>query len=46
MMTMNFLLTFRSRNENPFLPGLEVYNVLKYAKKNNKEIYYGEKMFG
>lgn len=30
----------------PLLPSLEVYNAIKYARENNKDIFYADKFLG
>ena len=40
MLTMSSLFRLNLKDENPFVPALEVFLANKYALENNKKIYY------
>ena len=39
-------LNVHFEEESPFLPSLEVYNTVKYARENDKKIFYADKFLG
>lgn len=46
MLVMNSLFRMTSDSGHFILPGLEVFNAVKYARDNNKQIFYSEPLLG
>lgn len=43
---MKNTLNVHFKEETPFLPALEVFNTIKYARDNDKPIFYADKFLG
>lgn len=43
---LRLVLNIHFKESTPFLPALEVYNTIRYAKENDKPIFYADKLLG